>query len=150
MHLGTNDVGAQHPTADIIAAFTTLVKVMRASNPKMKIIVSVYISIFSEHKGTNNLQVAKIIPAAASYYQTGITALNAAIPGWAASLNTTQSPIWVVDQNMGMSTTADERDGLHPNAAGDAKMAAVWYPAVVNAAKLMGTSTSKREIEFVA
>jgi hypothetical protein len=40
MYLGTNDVGAQHKTADIIAAFTTLVKNIRDSNPKMKIIVS--------------------------------------------------------------------------------------------------------------
>ncbi|KAE9364197.1 carbohydrate esterase family 3 protein [Stipitochalara longipes BDJ] len=118
MHLGTNDVGAQHKTEDIITAFTTLIKVMRDSNPNMKIIV------------------AKIIPATASYYQTGIKALNEAIPAWASSMNTTQSPIWVVDQNTGMSS-ADERDGLHPNAAGDAKMAAVWYPAIVQAVNLI-------------
>ena len=40
MHLGTNDIGAQHETADIITALTTLIKVMRDSNPNMKIIVS--------------------------------------------------------------------------------------------------------------
>jgi lysophospholipase L1-like esterase len=42
MHLGTNDIAQQSKkTADIIAAFTTLVQVMRASNPKTKLIVSV-------------------------------------------------------------------------------------------------------------
>ena len=97
---------------------------------------------------TNIPQVAQIIPATASYYQTGIKALNAAIPAWAKGLNTTQSPIWVVDQNTGMSAS-DERDGLHPNAAGDAKMAAKWYPALVNAIKLMSNGTGKREIEFI-
>lgn len=41
MHLGTNDIVQQSKaTTDIIAAFTTLVSVMRASNPNMKIIVS--------------------------------------------------------------------------------------------------------------
>lgn len=49
-----------------------------------------------------------------------------------------------------MSASADERDGLHPNAAGDAKMAAVWYPAVVNAANIIASSQSKREVEFVS
>ena len=41
MHLGTNDiVQKSDKTADILTAFTTLVGVMRASNPVMKIIVS--------------------------------------------------------------------------------------------------------------
>lgn len=41
MHLGTNDIVQQNKAvADIIAAFTKLVGVMRTSNPKMKIIVS--------------------------------------------------------------------------------------------------------------
>lgn len=40
MHLGTNDIVQQNKAVtDIIAAFTTLVEVMRASNPNMKIIV---------------------------------------------------------------------------------------------------------------
>ena len=41
MHLGTNDIVQQNKPVDaIITAFTTLVEVMRASNPKMKIVVS--------------------------------------------------------------------------------------------------------------
>lgn len=40
MHLGTNDIVQQNKAVDaIIAAFTTLVEVMRTSNPRMKIIV---------------------------------------------------------------------------------------------------------------
>jgi lysophospholipase L1-like esterase len=40
MHLGTNDIVQQSKsTTDIIAAFTTLVKQMRDSNPRMKIVV---------------------------------------------------------------------------------------------------------------
>lgn len=40
MHLGTNDIVQQNkPINDIIAAFTTLLEVMRTSNPRMKVIV---------------------------------------------------------------------------------------------------------------
>lgn len=40
MHLGTNDIVQQNkPVDQIIAAFSTLVQVMRDSNPKMKIVV---------------------------------------------------------------------------------------------------------------
>ena len=40
MHLGTNDVAFGQSTSNILAAFTTLVEQMRASNANMKIIVS--------------------------------------------------------------------------------------------------------------
>ncbi|PMD31934.1 carbohydrate esterase family 3 protein, partial [Hyaloscypha variabilis F] len=115
MHLGTNDIAQKSDkTTDIIAAFTTLVRVMRDSNPNMKIIV------------------AQIIPCSVGSYTSQITPLNAAIPAWAAGLSTTNSPIWVVDQYTGMSSM-DLRDGVHPNTSGDTKMAAKWYPALVNA-----------------
>jgi hypothetical protein len=98
-------------------------------------------------------QVAKIIPCSVGSYTTAIKALNDAIPAWATSLNTTQSPIWVVDQNTGMSST-DLRDGVHPNTSGDTKMAAIWYPALVNALKIIESNAtitpSKREVEFIS
>ncbi|OTA88620.1 carbohydrate esterase family 3 protein [Hypoxylon sp. CO27-5] len=116
MHLGTNDIVQQNkPTNDIIAAFTTLVGVMRDSNPNMKIVV------------------AQIIPMGFGNYNTQIQNLNKAIIPWAQGLNKTESPIWVVDQYTGFSGTADLRDGVHPNASGDDKMVNVWYPALVNA-----------------
>ncbi|KAI1341115.1 carbohydrate esterase family 3 protein [Xylariaceae sp. FL0016] len=116
MHLGTNDIVQQNkPTDQIIAAFTTLVGVMRDSNPNMKIIV------------------AQIIPLGIGNYNTAIQALNKAIPAWAEGLNKTESPIWVVDQYTGFSGSTMLRDGVHPNAAGDKKMADTWYPAVLNA-----------------
>ena len=46
MHLGTNDIVQQNKAvADIIKAFDTLIGVMRASNPKMKIIVRFWFSL---------------------------------------------------------------------------------------------------------
>ncbi|KAH8719183.1 SGNH hydrolase-type esterase domain-containing protein [Phaeosphaeriaceae sp. PMI808] len=136
MHLGTNDIVQQNKAvSDIIAAFTKLVNSMRTSNPKMKIVV------------------AQIIPIGIGSYNTKIQQLNAAIIPWAQGLNKTASPIWVVDQYTGFSTS-DLRDGVHPNDSGDTKMTNVWYPAITRAfaaAKAEKASATKaRDVKFVA
>ncbi|EMR66253.1 putative cellulose-binding family ii protein [Eutypa lata UCREL1] len=136
MHLGTNDIVQQNkPVADIIAAFTTLVGVMRDSNPNMKIVV------------------AQIIPMGFGNYNTQIQSLNTAIMPWAEGLNTTESPIWVVDQYTGFSGSSDLRDGVHPNDSGDTKMMNVWYPAVIHAFEVAqsgkrSSAANKVEVPF--
>ncbi|MFG1702718.1 cellulose binding domain-containing protein [Nonomuraea sp. M3C6] len=126
MHFGTNDVWSNIAPATILSAFTTLVNQMRASNPAMKILV------------------AKIIPmnpsACPDCAQRAVN-FNNAIPAWAAATSTQQSPITVVDQWTGFSTSTDTYDGVHPNATGDQKMSDKWYPALVNALSGMPTST---------
>lgn len=67
-----------------------------------------------------------------------------AIIPWAQGMNTTESPIWVVDQYTGFNTSSDLRDGVHPNEAGDVKMANVWYPSVVRAFEAMVTDLAQR------
>jgi mannan endo-1,4-beta-mannosidase len=62
-------------------------------------------------------------------YQRVVT-LNNAIPGWATANSTSQSPITVVDQWSGFSTSSDTSDGVHPNDSGTRKMEARWYPAL--------------------
>ncbi|KAF2463243.1 SGNH hydrolase [Lindgomyces ingoldianus] len=133
MHLGTNDIVQQNKAvADIIKAFTTLVSTMRTSNPKMKIIV------------------AQIIPMGTGSYNTKIQDLNKAIIPWATGLNSTDSPIWVVDQYTGFSGSSDLRDGVHPNDSGDTKMMNVWYPALVNALQVIKSARlSERDGEVV-
>ena len=109
--------------------------------------------IFSKANQFAN-QVAQIIPIGIGASNTAIQALNKAIPAWATSKNTTESPIWVVDQYTGFTTT-ELRDGVHPSEAGDQKMTKVWYPAIVNAIKIVQAEkgaalAAKREIEFAA
>ncbi|KAI1845929.1 hypothetical protein JX265_011175 [Neoarthrinium moseri] len=136
MHLGTNDIVQQGKSVtDIIAAFSTLVQVMRDSNPKMKIIV------------------AQIIPMGLGSFNTQIQNLNKAIIPWAQEKNSTDSPIWVVDQYTGFSGSSDLRDGVHPNDSGDTKMANVWYPALVHAfevAKAGKAAVRDVEVPFTA
>lgn len=125
MHLGTNDVWSSKPTTEILAAFTTLVQQMRASNTAVKIVV------------------AKIIPMdsarSCGSCADGVIALNNALPAWAAGLSTSSSPITVADIWTGFSAIADTYDGVHPTDAGHKKIADTWYPAVVTA---LGGATS--------
>jgi lysophospholipase L1-like esterase len=115
MHLGTNDVWSSLSTATILGAYTTMVGQMRASNPAMRIVVA---------------QIIPMNPAGCTTCAQGVVNLDAAIPGWAASLSTTQSPITVVDQWTGFNDATDTGDGVHPNDSGTQKMANRWFPAV--------------------
>jgi lysophospholipase L1-like esterase len=115
MHFGTNDAWSNLPTSQILAAYTTLVGQMRAADPAMKILVA---------------QIIPMNPSTCAECAQRVVALNAAIPAWAASLTTTASPIIVVDQWTGFDTATDTYDGVHPNDAGNVKIAAKWYPAL--------------------
>nr|WP_239145392.1 SGNH/GDSL hydrolase family protein [Actinoplanes couchii] len=115
MHFGTNDAWSSLSTTTILNAYTTLVGQMRAANPNMKIIVA---------------QIIPLNPSTCTECGQRVITLNAAIPAWAASLSTAASPITVVDQWTGFNTSTDTYDGVHPNDAGNVKIAAKWLPAV--------------------
>ncbi|GIF38195.1 cellulose binding domain-containing protein [Actinoplanes xinjiangensis] len=115
MHFGTNDAWSSIPAATILNAYTTLVGQMRAANPRTKIIVA---------------QIIPLNPPTCADCGQRVVTLNAAIPAWAASLSTAASPITVVDQWTGFNTGTDTYDGVHPNDAGNVKIAARWLPAV--------------------
>ncbi|KAF1994810.1 carbohydrate esterase family 3 protein [Amniculicola lignicola CBS 123094] len=116
MHVGTNDVVQNKPTADIITAYGTLVDQMRNSKPTIKIIVS------------RN-------PIPFRYTESRVPALNDAIAAWAPTKSTSQSRIWIVDNFTGFNATSDTVDGEHPNNAGDAKIANKFYQPLADAIK---------------
>ncbi|GGS32798.1 cellulose binding domain-containing protein [Actinokineospora fastidiosa] len=118
MHFGTNDVWSNRSTAQILAAFDTLVAQMRVSNPDMRVLVA---------------QIIPMNPPTCAECARRVVDLNAALPAWAAARSTTRSPVRIVDQWTGFDTAADTYDGVHPNAAGDRKIADRWYPALVEA-----------------
>ena len=119
MHLGTNDLwGGTIPTEAILTAYTKLVGQMRANNPDVKVIVA---------------QIIPMEPANCTGCAQRVVALNDAIPGWAAGLSTTRSPVTVVDQWTGFSAATDTFDGVHPVDSGFQKMADRWYPALTAA-----------------
>ena len=118
MHFGTNDVWSGRSTDQILAAYSKLVDQMRASNAAMRILVA---------------QIIPVAPSGCADCPTRTVALNNAIPAWAASKTTNQSPITVVDQWTGWNPSTDTGDGVHPNDSGNAKMAQHWYAPLVAA-----------------
>ncbi|GAB2729962.1 GDSL-type esterase/lipase family protein [Streptomyces bullii] len=115
MHFGTNDVWSSIAPDRILAAYTELVTQMRDSNPDMKVLVA---------------QLIPMNPASCPACAQRVADLNARIPAWARATSTSRSPVTVVDQWSGFSTATDTYDGVHPNASGDQKIAARWYPAL--------------------
>ncbi|MFF6953910.1 GDSL-type esterase/lipase family protein [Streptomyces iakyrus] len=115
MHFGTNDVWSSIAPDRILAAYTKLVTQMRASNPDMRILVA---------------QLIPMNPSSCAGCAQRVVDFNARIPGWARATGTDRSPVTVVDQWTGFSTAADTYDGVHPNASGDDKIAARWFPAL--------------------
>lgn len=71
-------------------------------------------------------------PSGCANCANGVIALNNAIPAWASSKSTSQSPIYVVDQWSGFSSTSDNYDGVHPNNNGNTKIANKWFSTLVN------------------
>ncbi|KAK3400733.1 SGNH hydrolase [Sordaria brevicollis] len=119
--LGTNDVTRGKTTQQIMDAYTKMVGIMRASNPKMKII--------GWRLMRNEIKVDLVIPL--SYSNNQVQAINAQIPSWAARLNSTESPIVIADCYNGFKTS-DLRDGVHPNANGDKIIASKVGPLLLD------------------
>ncbi|MFJ4276683.1 GDSL-type esterase/lipase family protein [Streptomyces massasporeus] len=118
MHFGTNDVWSGISPDRILAAYTTLVAQMRASNPDMRILVA---------------QLIPMNPSSCAACAQRAVDFNARTPGWARATGTDRSPVTVVDQWTGFSTASDTYDGVHPNASGDDKIAARWFPPLAAA-----------------
>ncbi|WSB82895.1 GDSL-type esterase/lipase family protein [Streptomyces cellulosae] len=115
MHFGTNDVWSNIAPDRVLAAYDTLLAQMRESNPDMRVLVA---------------QLIPMNPATCAECAQRVVDLNARIPAWAARASTDRSPVVVVNQWTGFDTAADTYDGVHPNAAGDEKIAARWFPAL--------------------
>lgn len=120
VHLGSNDVFQYQSNSSTIAELGQLIDTLRVVNPNIKILL------------------AQILPS--TFNATDIVDLNSRIPGLAASKNTAQSPVIVVDQWTGFSVSQDMYDGVHPNDTGDQKMANKWYAALTGA---MSNATTK-------
>lgn len=114
MHAGSNDMFQGQDVTATINELSGLIDRLRAANPYVKILL------------------AKLIPPTEwNGRLTRIKALNNAIPGLVSRKHTTQSPVILVDQTVGFNAYTDTYDGVHPNEAGERKMADRWYEALV-------------------
>ncbi len=114
MHVGSNDMFQGQDVTATINELSQLIDRIRAANPYVKVLL------------------AKLIPPTEwNGRLTRIKAFNNAIPGLVSRKHTTQSPVILVDQTVGFNANTDTYDGVHPNEAGERKMADRWYEALV-------------------
>ncbi|HEU4688838.1 MAG TPA: SGNH/GDSL hydrolase family protein [Vicinamibacterales bacterium] len=111
LHGGTNDV---LQATSITAARNNLSQIidkLRAANPDVGILL------------------AQIIPNLPEN-EFAVTQLNDEIADLAADKDLPGSPVIVVDQYAGYSSSAHNYDGIHPNDAGEARLASRWFNAL--------------------
>ena len=118
MHLGSNDIFQNQSVSGTVSELREIVRVLRQYNPNVTILMAKLFPAHAPKVGTtaaNNLKL-----------------LNDQIPVLAKELNTTSSPVILVDQNTGFDPTPGVHtyDGIHPNATGANRMAARWYDAL--------------------
>ncbi len=110
--LGTNDVLNNIPTDESVRNLEGIVGELRTRNPRAVILL------------------AQIPPTSIS--RPNLNALNAAIPGVASHLSTSDSPIVIVDMYSGYDGATENQPptGIHPAESGEKKIAARWYAAL--------------------
>ncbi|NUR03568.1 MAG: SGNH hydrolase [Streptomyces sp.] len=120
LHIGTNDMYGSDP-AGAPARLATLLDHITAQKPDAEVFV------------------ATIIPLACC--DATVRTYDAAIPGIVQSRINQGKHLHLVDMYPAL-TTADLADGVHPNAGGYDKMAAVWYKALQSVPGSIGSSTT--------
>ena len=119
LHIGTNDILQNDDVANAPNRLSGLIDHITATDP------------------TAEVFVAQIIPLANSGQNAEVRTYNAAIPGIVSSKVSAGKHVHLVDQYDAL-TTADLADGVHPNAGGYDKMAAVWYSALLSVSGSIG------------
>lgn len=116
MHIGSNDAIQNQSTESTVADLEQIIDVLRADNSNVVIFL------------------AKLLPLNDAVVNPRINALNAEVPGIISRKSTSNSPIILVDQNTGFDPTmgVDTYDNVHPNLAGEEKMAQKWFAAISN------------------
>lgn len=113
LHVGTNDALQKQSTTTTVSELESIIDALRADNPT--------IAIF----------IAKLIPTTRPE-NSNIDQLNAQLEAIAEKKHQSGSPVTLVDQSRGFDAAADTYDGIHPNAAGEQKMADVFFDALIS------------------
>jgi lysophospholipase L1-like esterase len=123
LHIGTNDFLQNYNVSTAPNRLSTLIDHITATVPNAEVFV------------------AQIIPLANSGQEAEVRTFNAAIPGIVQSKVSSGKHVHLVDMHSAL-TTADLADGVHPNATGYDKMAAVWYSALQSVSGSIGQAGS--------
>jgi len=124
--LGTNDLLGGATADDILKQYDALLTLYRDHNPQISLVIAAPPPIATGACGCDDAQAA----------------VAAAVPAWAQSHSTDESRVYVADLTTGFDPASDTVDGIHPNDAGTAKLAAAWGPVVTDAVAAAGATGS--------
>ncbi|MBS2966792.1 ricin-type beta-trefoil lectin domain protein [Actinocrinis puniceicyclus] len=113
LHIGTNDITQNYNLPGAPSRLSTLIDHITAADP------------------TAEVFVAQIIPLGYASGDAAVQTFNAAIPGIVQSKVNAGKHVHLVNMHSAL-TASDLVDGVHPNAGGYDKMAAVWYSALLS------------------
>ncbi len=120
VHLGTNDIGQYGPLGLNNALFylPRILAHIRAARPAVRIFVAQLIPI---GPGTGYFDYAPLVDV-----------FNVELAAIVQAESSPASPVYLVDQNTGFDVASHlQSDGLHPNVAGEIRMANVWSAALL-------------------
>lgn len=123
IELGTNDVFQCRKVAEMIQDLSVLTTTLRKKNGAVKIFIAQIPPLGEKWTGK------KLCGNNITYHET-ILQLNRAIAAFTKEHTTKASLIIAVDQYTGIDPVTDQLDDIHPNAAGERKMAARWFEAI--------------------
>jgi len=113
IHIGTNDLTAGQDLEETVDEIEAIIAVLRKQNPAVVILL------------------AQIIPGGHPKLFNDVRQFNGRLVERAAALQSTASPIVMVDQYSGSAWRMDTYDGLHPSVRGARKMAGRWFQALL-------------------
>lgn len=111
VHLGSNDVIQGNTVNSTLDEIEDIIGILRNDNSR--------ISIF----------LAQILPLEDADWDAKVEGINAGLLSLASNLDHPQSRIILVDQNSGWIIGDHTYDGVHPNPAGEERMAQRWFNA---------------------
>jgi lysophospholipase L1-like esterase len=116
MLFGSNDfLSKSSSAAEVQNAYSAILAKLRSVNSRVTLLVGLLPPMRSDKCNTS--------------CASRLTELNTAIPGWAASANTSASPVVVVDLNTGFDIV-NTTDGVKPDDTGAQFLADRWYTAL--------------------
>ncbi len=114
VHLGSNDAFYRQSNPQVAAELKAVINTLREDNPNAIILL------------------AKMIPTSRSKAdKQAVEKLNEVIPSVVTQMNTSVSPVILVDQFSDFDAKTETYDGVHPNALGEERMAQRWFDAII-------------------
>lgn len=111
IHLGSNDAIQGNTVNSTLDEIEDIIGILRNDNAR--------ITIF----------LAQILPLENADWNAKVEGINSGLLTLASNLDEAQSRIILVDQNSGWSIADHTYDGVHPNEAGEERMAQRWFSA---------------------